>query len=219
MCWPFKGKHPLKILVVENIDPLQVTIHSYTNLFFGNQSITFISMVHSLETAKFETVPLTIQIFQKSPTATFTTSSPDEESEASQPPSSLLHRLFRQPSAPGPLPSMMGPLFPLPLSAAAALRASLPPCPMGRLIANIPLLRTSSPSPPAPPHSSPRSISTISSMRDEGKVSILFALLAITPETHLLMFDGEDALSSSADLSSQNCGGLHSPLLPDLYRS
>jgi hypothetical protein len=145
VCWPFKGKHPLKILVVENIDPLQVTIHSYTNLFCGNHSITFISMVHSLETAKFETVPLTIQIFQKSPTATFTTSSPDEESEASQPPSSLLHRLFRQPSAPGPLPSMMGPLFPLPLSAAAALRASLPPRPMGRLIANISLLWISSP--------------------------------------------------------------------------
>ena len=76
VCWPFKGKHPLKIFVVENIDPLQVTIHSYTNLFCGNQSITFISMVHSLETAKFETVPFTIQIFQKSPTATFTTSSP-----------------------------------------------------------------------------------------------------------------------------------------------
>ena len=76
VCWPFKGKHPLKIFVVENIDPLQVTIHSYTNLFFGNHSITFISMVHSLETAKFETVPFTIQIFQKSPTATFTTSSP-----------------------------------------------------------------------------------------------------------------------------------------------
>jgi hypothetical protein len=33
-------------------------------------------------------------------------------------------------------------------------------------------------------------ISTISSTKDEGKVSILFALLAITPETHLLMFDG-----------------------------
>jgi hypothetical protein len=30
----------------------------------------------------------------------------------------------------------------------------------------------------------------ISSTRDEGKVSILFALLAITPETHLVMFDG-----------------------------
>ena len=76
VCRPFKGKHPLKIFVVENIDPLQVTIHSYTNLFFGNHSITFISMVHSLETAKFETVPFTIQIFQKSPSATFTTSSP-----------------------------------------------------------------------------------------------------------------------------------------------
>jgi hypothetical protein len=60
---------------------------------------------------------------------------------------------------------------------------------MGRLIANIPLLRTSSPSPPAPFHSSPKSISTISSTRDEGKVSILFALLAITPKTYLVMFD------------------------------
>jgi hypothetical protein len=76
VCWPFKGKHSLKIFVVENIDPLQVTIHSYTNLFYGNHSITFISMVHSLETAKFETVPFKIQIFQKLPTATFTTSSP-----------------------------------------------------------------------------------------------------------------------------------------------
>jgi hypothetical protein len=28
------------------------------------------------------------------------------------------------------------------------------------------------------------------STRDEGKVSILFALLAITPETHLVMFNG-----------------------------
>ncbi len=28
VCWPFKGKHPSKIFVVENIDPLQVTIHS-----------------------------------------------------------------------------------------------------------------------------------------------------------------------------------------------
>jgi hypothetical protein len=43
---------------------------------------------------------------------------------------------------------------------------------------------------PAPPLSSPRSISVISIARDEGKVSILFALLAITPETHLVMFDG-----------------------------
>jgi hypothetical protein len=39
-----------------------------------------------------------------------------KESEAPQLPSSLLHHLFRRPSTPGLLPSMMWPLFPLPLS-------------------------------------------------------------------------------------------------------
>jgi hypothetical protein len=34
VCWPFKGKHPLKIFVVENIDSLQVSIYEYeSNLF------------------------------------------------------------------------------------------------------------------------------------------------------------------------------------------
>jgi ABC-type antimicrobial peptide transport system ATPase subunit len=55
--------------MVENITPLQVTIHSYTSLFGEKHSIIFINMVHS---AEFETVPFTIQIIQKSPTATFT---------------------------------------------------------------------------------------------------------------------------------------------------
>jgi hypothetical protein len=125
----------------------------------------------------------------------------DEESEAQQPPSSLLPHLYCRPSMPGPLPSMMRLLFTLPLSGGSSPSVAssrpdgeshpqtsssfgpLPPC----------LQRLSTP-PPDP-------ILITSSTRDKGKVSILFGLYHLSPETHLVMF-------------SQNCGGLPTPPPP-----
>jgi hypothetical protein len=83
---------------------------------------------------------------------------------------------------PGLLPSMMWPLFPLPLSGQPS-----------------PSLTSSPPNreahPQHPPPSDLFSLASsaspiISSMRDKGKVSILCSLHDITSETHLLMFDG-----------------------------
>ena len=112
MCWPFKGKHPLKIFVVENIDPLQVTIHSYANLCCENHSITLSNLIHFLQRPDLKQYLSQYKSFKNHHQPLSLLLHHDEESEASQPPSSLLHRLFRQPSRPGPLPSMMRPFFP-----------------------------------------------------------------------------------------------------------
>jgi hypothetical protein len=62
---------------------------------------------------------------------------------------------------------------------------------MGRLIANIVLLRISYPlASSASPLLLQVDIDNIEHERQGDKVSILFALLDITPETHLVMFDG-----------------------------
>ena len=188
MCWPFKGKHPLKIFVVENIDSLQVSIHSYTNLCFENLSITLSNLIHFLQRPDLKQYLSQYKSF-KNHQPLLSLHHHGKESEAPHLPSPLLHRLFLQPSTPGPLPSMMWPLFPLPLS------GGRPPSvtssrPMGRLIHNILLLQISSPSPPAPHHSSPRSISVTSIATDKGKVSILCSLHDITSKTHLAMFNG-----------------------------
>jgi hypothetical protein len=42
--------------------------------FESNHIITLPNLIHFFQQPKFETVPFTIQIFQKSPTATFTSS-------------------------------------------------------------------------------------------------------------------------------------------------
>jgi hypothetical protein len=113
----------------------------------------------------------------------------DKQPEARQPPSSLIHRLFHQSSTPESLPPMMRPLFSLSLSGQPSPSVASSP-PDGRLIRKTSSsFRSLSPSPPALPHSSPPPISIISSTRDERKVSILFGLHRISPETHLVMFD------------------------------
>jgi hypothetical protein len=132
----------------------------------------------------------------------------DEQLEASQPPSSLPHCLFCQPPTPGPLLSMMRPLFHLPLSGGSPLS-----------VTSSPPDREAHPPPPAlpaPPHSSPRSISVISIARDEGKVSILCDLHGITSKTHLFMFDGMvSAVPRLMSLSPPRAAG-DSPLLLSL---
>jgi hypothetical protein len=114
----------------------------------------------------------------------------NKQSEAPQPRSSFLHRLFRQLSTPGPLLSMMRPLFPLPVAGSSPPRIASSPPDREAHPQTSSTFGSLPPLPPAPPHSTPRPISITSSTRDEGKVSALFALLAVTPETHLLMFDG-----------------------------
>jgi hypothetical protein len=66
---------------------------------------------------------------------------------------------------------------------------------MGRLIANIVLLRISYPlASSASPLLLQVDIDNIEHERQGDKVSILFAFLDITPETHLVMFDGSRVL-------------------------
>jgi hypothetical protein len=101
-----------------------------------------------------------------------------------QPLSSLLHRLFRQPSTPGPLLSMIRPLVPCLSPSVASSTPKGESHPQTSFsFGSLP------PSPPAPHHSLQRSISVMSTPRDEWKVSILFGLHRISPETHLVMFD------------------------------
>ena len=115
VCWPFKGKHPLKIFVVENIDSLQVSIHSYTNLCFENHSITLSNLIHFLQRPDLKQYLSQYKSF-KNHQPLLSLHHHGKESEAPHLPSPLLHRLFLRPSTPGLLPSMMWPLFPLPLS-------------------------------------------------------------------------------------------------------
>jgi hypothetical protein len=130
---------------------------------------------------------------------------------------SLPHCLFRQPPTPGPLPSMMQPLFPC-LSPAAALRASLPPHPMGRLIrkhrpppALFPLTSSAS---PLLPQIDIRNINH--ERRGKGEYFVWFALYLTQNSPRDVRRDG--VCCSLADLSSQNCGGVPDLPLPDRYR-
>jgi hypothetical protein len=92
---------------------------------------------------------------------------------------------------PRSLLAMMRPLFPLPIPGGSPRGfTSSPPDTEAGTSSDTLLLLMPPPALPAPPHSSPRSVSVISIARDEGKVSILCALHGITSETHLFMFDG-----------------------------
>jgi hypothetical protein len=201
--------------MVENITLLKVTLHSYTNSFGENHSITFISIVQSLETAEFETVSF---------------------KNHQQPLSHLAHgeqQTIRSTAAavllpPPSLPPAVNARTPTVHDAAIVSPACCRQQPSENCFLAPPdreahpqtssTFRSLPPLPPAPPHSTPRPISITSSTRDEGKVSALFALLAVTPETHLLMFDGT-AVAVPWLISPPRAGGLPTPPLPDRYGS
>ena len=141
-----------------------------------------------------------------------------EESEALQPPSSLLHRLFSQPSTPGPLPSMMRPFFPFLSPRSQPSERRFLPARWGGSSQTSPpsdLFPLASSASPLLPQVD---INNIEHERQgEGEYYVCIACHHTQNSPGDVRRDG--VCCSLADLSSQNCGGLPALPLPGRYRS